>query len=232
MIQAIAEFWTSRVTYNKAEDRYEILHVTSPDEAYDDVPNDSFTNAAARKALEIAIKAAKVVGAEADTQWANIAAKMYIPFDNANQRHLDFDASVPARQDHLDGLIAGLADVSEPRPADVGADPPQRFSFQLQELKTHGDDPNEMMMVMLAVGEAELGDAKTAGDWIQRNLVGFLKPPFNVRTETVANNASCTSWPLRPVSCRASSTACLACALKTMVWSRRMPRYSRPPGSR
>jgi len=63
------------------------------------------------------------------------------------------------------------------------------FAFQLNELKVHGDDPNEMMMVMLAVGAAELGDAKTAGDWIQRNLVGFLKPPFNVRTETVANNA-------------------------------------------
>src|SRR6185437_9021154 len=49
--------------------------------------------------------------------------------------------------------------------------------------------PVEMMMVILAVGEAELGDGKAAGDWIQRNLVGFLKPPFNVRTETVANNA-------------------------------------------
>jgi trehalose/maltose hydrolase-like predicted phosphorylase len=46
-----------------------------------------------------------------------------------------------------------------------------------------------MMMVMLAVGSAELGDAQGANDWIQRNLVGFLKPPFNVRTETVANNA-------------------------------------------
>jgi protein-glucosylgalactosylhydroxylysine glucosidase len=42
---------------------------------------------------------------------------------------------------------------------------------------------------MLAVGAAELGDDKAAGEWIQRNLVGFLKPPFNVRTETVANNA-------------------------------------------
>jgi hypothetical protein len=63
------------------------------------------------------------------------------------------------------------------------------FAFQLHELKTHGDDPNEMMMAMLAVGAAELGDSKAAGDWIQRNLVGFLKPPFNVRTETAANNA-------------------------------------------
>jgi len=63
------------------------------------------------------------------------------------------------------------------------------FAFQLHELKVHGDDPNEMMMVMLAVGAAELGDGKAAGEWIRRNLVGFLKPPFNVRTETVANNA-------------------------------------------
>jgi hypothetical protein len=63
------------------------------------------------------------------------------------------------------------------------------FDFQLQALKSHGDDPNEMMMVMLAVGAAELGDAKAAGDWINRNLVGFLKAPFNVRTETAANNA-------------------------------------------
>ncbi len=63
------------------------------------------------------------------------------------------------------------------------------FAFQLHELKVHGDDPNEMMMVMLAVGAAELGDDKAAGEWIRRNLVGFLKPPFNVRTETVANNA-------------------------------------------
>ena len=28
-----------------------------------------------------------------------------------------------------------------------------------------------------------------AEQWIARNLVGFVKPPFNVRSETVANNA-------------------------------------------
>ncbi len=56
------------------------------------------------------------------------------------------------------------------------------FEFQLNELKVHGDDPNEMMMVMLAVHAAELGDGNIAGEWIARNLVGFLKPPFNVRS--------------------------------------------------
>jgi trehalose/maltose hydrolase-like predicted phosphorylase len=189
VIREIAQFWVSRVTYDKAQDRYEIHHVTSPDEAYDDVPNDSFTNAAARKSLQIAIKAAKLVGEAPDPQWVAIAAKMYIPFDEKNQRHLDFDASVP--HDKITWMGSSLAWLMYPN-LDLPMSPQVRrndFAFQLHELKVHGDDPNEMMMVMLAVGAAELGDSKAAGEWIQRNLVGFLKPPFNVRTETVANNA-------------------------------------------
>jgi protein-glucosylgalactosylhydroxylysine glucosidase len=189
VIHGIAEFWTSRVTYNQAKDRYEITHVTSPDEAYDDVPNDSFTNAAARKALLIAIGAAKLVGQPPDPKWSEIASKMYIPFLDKEQRHLDFDESVP--HDKITWMGSSLTWLMYPNLDLSMSDAVRRhdFDFQLHELKVHGDDPNEMMMVMLAVGASELGDAKSAGDWIQRNLVGFLKPPFNVRTETVANNA-------------------------------------------
>ena len=189
VIREIAQFWASRVTYNQAADRYEIMHVTSPDEAYDDVPNDSFTNAAARKALQIAIDAAKKVGEPADPQWSTIASKMYIPFLDKEQRHLDFDESVP--HDKITWMGSSLAWLMYPNLDLPMSETVRRndFDFQLHELKVHGDDPNEMMMVMLAVGASELGDAKSASDWIERNLVGFLKPPFNVRTETVANNA-------------------------------------------
>jgi len=189
VIRGIAEFWTSRVTYDSAHDRYEIHHVTSPDEAYNDVPNDSFTNAAARKALQIAAKAAAVVGEKPDPKWTQIADKMFIPFDDKQQRHLDFDASVP--HDKITWMGSSLAWLMYPN-LDLPMSPEIRrndFNFQLEELKVHGDDPNEMMMVMLAVGAAEIGDAASAGAWIERNLVGFLKAPFNVRTETAANNA-------------------------------------------
>ncbi|WP_243050097.1 glycosyl hydrolase family 65 protein [Dyella sp. RRB7] len=189
VIEQVATFWASRVSYDPAHDRYEIHHVTSPDEAYDDVPNDSFTNAAAQKALRIAVKAAAKVGATADPQWSTIADKLFIPFDEQAQRHLDFDASVP--HDKITWMGSSLAWLMYPN-LDLPMSPQVRrndFDFQLHELKVHGDDPNEMMMVMLAVGAAELGDGKAAGEWIQRNLVGFLKAPFNVRTETVANNA-------------------------------------------
>jgi protein-glucosylgalactosylhydroxylysine glucosidase len=189
VIREIAQFWTSRVTYDKTADRYEIMHVTSPDEAYDDVPNDTFTNAAARKALQIAIEAARTVGEPADPQWSQIAGKMYIPFLDKEQRHLDFDQSVP--HDKITWMGSSLVWLMYPNLDLPMSETVRRndFDFQLHELKVHGDDPNEMMMVMLAVGASELGDAKTAGGWIERNLVGFLKPPFNVRTETVANSA-------------------------------------------
>ncbi len=189
VIREIAEFWVSRVTFNKEQNRYEIHHVTSPDEAYDDVPNDSFTNAAARKALDIAVAAAHKVGATPDPQWAAIASHMYIPFSDKEQRHLDFDASVP--HDKVTWMGSSLSWLAYPN-LDLPMSPQVRrndFEFQLQELKVHGNDPNEMMMVMLAVHAAELGQGEVAGEWIDRNLVGFLKAPFNVRSETAANNA-------------------------------------------
>jgi trehalose/maltose hydrolase-like predicted phosphorylase len=189
VISEIAEFWVSRVTYDAGHSRYEIHHVTSPDEAYNDVPNDSFTNAAAQKALNIAVKAAGVVGERADPKWSEIASRMYIPFKESEQRHLDFDESVP--HDKITWMGSSLVWLMYPN-LDLSMSPQVRkndFNFQLNELKVHGDDPNEMMMVMLAVGASEIGDDKAAGEWIERNLVGFLKAPFNVRTETAANNA-------------------------------------------
>jgi trehalose/maltose hydrolase-like predicted phosphorylase len=189
VIRAIAEFWVSRVTFNKAMNRYEIDHVTSPDEAYDDVPNDSFTNAAARKALNIAVAAARKVGAVADPQWTEISRLMYIPFSQAEQRHLDFDVSVP--HDKVTWMGSSLSWLAYPN-LDLPMSPRVRrndFEFQLHELEVHGNDPNEMMMVMLAVHASELGEGSIAGRWIDRNLIGFLKPPFNVRSETASNNA-------------------------------------------
>jgi len=189
VIREIAEFWVSRVEFNKGKDRYEIHHVTSPDEAYDDVPNDSFTNAAARKALDIAVAAAHKVGAIPDPKWAQISSRMYIPFSDKEQRHLDFDASVP--HDKVTWMGSSLSWLAYPNLDLPMSERVRRndFEFQLNELKVHGDDPNEMMMVMLAVHAAELGEGNVAGQWIDRNLAGFLKPPFNVRSETAANNA-------------------------------------------
>src|SRR6185437_15654708 len=121
VIREIAEFWKSRVSWNARAGRYEIFHVTSPDEAYDDVPNDSSD------------KAAAVVGATPDPKWAEIAAKMYIPFDESQQRHLDFDASVP--HDKITWMGSSQVWLMYPN-LDLPMTPQVRrndFAFQLQE---------------------------------------------------------------------------------------------------
>ncbi len=190
VIQATAEFWASRVTHVESPDRYEILHVTSPDEAYNDVNNDSFTNSIARRNLQIATAAAQALGQQPDPQWAVIAAKLYIPFSQEEQRHLDFDPSVP--HDKQTWMGSALAFLAYPQ-LDVPMTPEVRrndFNFALRSLKDLSPDSNAMLLAMVSVEAAELGDRALAEKWLLRQQGGFLKPPFNVRSETVLNNTT------------------------------------------
>jgi SSS family transporter len=190
VIRATAEFWASRVVYEKSAERYEILHVTSPDEAYNDVNNDSFTNAIARRNLQIAISAAKALGVAPDPVWADIAAKIYLPFSEAEQRHLDFDPSVP--HDKQTWMGSALAFLAYPQ-LDLPMTPQVRrndFNFALRSLQELSPDSNAMLLAMISLEAAELGDPAAAEKWLQRQQTGFLKPPFNVRSETVLNNTT------------------------------------------
>jgi hypothetical protein len=49
-------------------------------------------------------------------------------------------------------------------------------------------EPNQMMLGMLAVHAATLGDGAAAHRWLHPTEHEFLKPPFNVRSETPHNN--------------------------------------------
>jgi hypothetical protein len=42
---------------------------------------------------------------------------------------------------------------------------------------------------MLGIEAAELGDAAESYKWLEFSMGGFLKPPFDVRSETAKNNA-------------------------------------------
>lgn len=190
VIHELAAFWKSRSTYNAQLNRYEIHHVTSPDEAYDDVSNDAFTNAVAQKALRCAISAAQVLGVPADPDWKVIADKMYIPFSDSEQRHLDFDVSTP--HDKHTWMGSAISWLAYP-PLDLKMSPEVRrndFTFSIQALHELSPDSNDMLPVMLPTVAAELGDENEASKWLQASMGGFLKPPFNVRSETALNNAT------------------------------------------
>lgn len=190
VIREVAAFWKSRSTYNAQRDRYEIHHVTSPDEIYDDVSNDSFTNAVAQKALRSAVAAAQAMGVPPDPSWGEIAEKMYIPFSESEQRHLDFDVSTPHdKHTWMGSTISWLA--YPPLDLKMNSDVRRNdFKFATQALHDLTPDANDMIPVLLPTMAAELGDENEADKRLRLSMGGFLKPPFNVRSETALNNAT------------------------------------------
>jgi trehalose/maltose hydrolase-like predicted phosphorylase len=187
VIRNVADFWASRAIWNADRQRYEIVHVTSVAESYNDVPNDTFTNVSAKKVLQIAAGAAALVGDRADPHWAEVAARLYIPFSAGEQRHLDFDASVP--REPLEGSTLGLLMYPS---LDLQMTPQIRrndFDYTMISVKQGHHEPHGMGMAPASIAAAAVGDTVSAVAWLQRNFTsGLIKPPFNVRTETASNN--------------------------------------------
>jgi trehalose/maltose hydrolase-like predicted phosphorylase len=88
-LHAVADFWVSRATFNAQRSRYEILHVTGPNEAITNVDNDAYTNAIARRTLEVATQAARLLGENPPPDWARVSQGLVIPFDSAQDVHLE-----------------------------------------------------------------------------------------------------------------------------------------------
>jgi hypothetical protein len=106
VIRNIAEFWVSRASYNSDKKRYEITHVTSVEENYTDISNDTFTNASVRKVLEIASRVAVILKETPDPAWRSIAQGLYLPFSESEQHYLDFDESMPRGPPSLVWMIS------------------------------------------------------------------------------------------------------------------------------
>jgi hypothetical protein len=114
---------------------------------------------------------------------------MYIPFSENEQRHLDFDETVP--HDKKTWMGSSVSWLSYP-PLDLTMSKEVRlndFNFAIKSLSELTPDANDMVPVMLGIEAAELGDAEAADKWLNFSTGGFLKPPFNVRSETAKNNA-------------------------------------------
>ena len=188
VIREVARFWASRAQWNAARRAYDIAHVTSVDESYTDVNNDTFTNVSARRALRIAGLAAAVLGERPDPAWAAVADKLVVPFDAAGQHHLYFDPSTPQRTDSWGGSampMLALPSLDEPMSDTVRRN---AFAFAIGSIAA-GQEPNTRGPPPISLMAASSRDTGEAVKWIERSHAGdVLKPPFNVRTETASNS--------------------------------------------
>ena len=187
VLRNLADFWASRATWVADKNRYEIEHVTSVAESYNDVPNDTFTHVSAQKVLTLAAEAAKIVGGKPDPHWAEVAAKLYIPFSESEQRHIDFDERVP--RPPLEG--SSLALLSYPS---LDLQMPEQvrrndFDHIMESFRITHHEPHGMVAAPSSIAAATVGDFASAAKWARSSYTsGLVKPPFDVRTETATNN--------------------------------------------
>lgn len=92
VIQALAQFWAGRATAG-TDGGYSIDNIQPPDEYVSGVSNDPYTNVGAAQTLDIATKAAAIVGQSAPASWADIAKGLIasLPFDQADGVYDEYD---------------------------------------------------------------------------------------------------------------------------------------------
>lgn len=189
VIREVARFWASRSTYNAREQRYEIADVNSVAESHNHIPNDTFTNVSAARALAIAAQAARELGERADPLWEKTAKGMYVPLGPGGTHHLPFDPSVAsASQDFGGGPVPLLFLPS----LDLAMSPALRrgdYDFAVRPTPLARAASSSMGSAPLMVAAATVGAGDEGAALLAGNLSGgTLKPPFNVRTESARNN--------------------------------------------
>lgn len=194
VIQAVADFWSSRAAFNTAKRRFEILGVTSPEEDYTNVNNEIYTNQVAHKSLEIAIDAAHVLGVAPDPKWQEIADALYLPSAGDSGAYFDFDPTTP-HDKSTSWMATSVPMLSIPAVSfEAGAETLEGlFRHSVDAIGPVRARANQMVLLMLAIQAANVGESAYFRDFIggsESNQDPYLKPPFNVRSETPQNDST------------------------------------------
>jgi trehalose/maltose hydrolase-like predicted phosphorylase len=193
VIKAVADFWVSRAAYDSAARRFELLDVTSPEEDYTHVNNEVYTNVVAHQSLEAAIAAAAALGLTPESRWRDVADGLYLPTAGSGGAYFDFDPTTP--HDKTTSWMATSVPMLSIPALDFDSDPDTRqglLRHSLDAIAPIRGRANQMVLVMLAIQAADAGDARYFSDFIGGRGGAsdpFLKPPFNVRSETPQNDS-------------------------------------------
>jgi trehalose/maltose hydrolase-like predicted phosphorylase len=184
VIKETADFWSSRATYDQQKDRYDIRNIVSVDEGLIGIGNDTYTNVVAKKNLEIAIAASKLIGRETNPLWGKIISRLYIPYDAQNEYHPTYEnAPLAAR-----GSVVPL--LSYPLELAMSEKAKQNNLKNAARRVVENGSGAMMTITFYPIVAAELRDAGLFNDFIPRSYKGYLRPPFNVLAETPTNNST------------------------------------------
>jgi len=183
VIKATADFWVSRATFDSAGGRYHIHDVVSVSEGLIGVSDDAYTNAVARKTLEIAGDASRRLGGRPDPRWADVAVRLHLPFDSASGFYRTYEGAPDSTLGDVTPLLAYPLGVPM-------TDRAKRSQLEQAVGQLLARGPGAMMgSTLLSVDAAELGDTALVDSLLHRSYQPHLRGPFLMLSETPTNDA-------------------------------------------
>jgi trehalose/maltose hydrolase-like predicted phosphorylase len=172
VIRETADFWVSRVRRDSTRDRYHIDGVVSVHEGLIGVSDDAYTNAVARKNLEIAVAASSRIGETPDPRWAEVGAKLHMPYDSASEYYRTYEGA----PDSTLGAVTPLLSYPLGVPMSERA---KRAQLRQAVRRLLAEGPGAMMgSTLLSVDAAELGDRGLLDSLLPHSYQGHLRGPF------------------------------------------------------
>lgn len=183
VIQQTANFWVSRVTLNQEKNRYEIHNVVSVDEGLIGIGNDTYTNSIAKKNLEIAISASRVLGLKENPEWKKVADGLFIPYNEAEAYHPSFENAPESKIGSVVPLLTFPLQVPMSEQAKRN-----NLNHAIKLLEKEGSGAM-MTITLFSVVAAELGDPELVNKLFPLSNKGYLRPPFNALAETPSSDS-------------------------------------------
>ncbi len=178
VISQTADFWVSRSTYNQADGKYDINHVVSVDEGLVGVNNDAYTNLVAIRNLEIATKAAELLGERSNPKWMEVADRIYIPYDSTKHYYLTYEGAPPQSLGAVVPLLYYPLELKVPNKVKAN-DLRNALTF----IKKNGS--GVMMGITLYQNvAAEIQNRTLFNHFYEMSYKRYLRGPFNVFSET------------------------------------------------
>ncbi|NWV41951.1 PGGHG glucosidase, partial [Grantiella picta] len=176
LVEAVAQYWCSRMVWSEEEQLYHIRGVMPPDEYHSQVDNSAYTNTVARRSLNFAADMARELLLPVPEEWEDRARKIKVPFDEERKYHPEYDGYSPGEPvKQADVVLLGFP-LMHPMSAEV-----RRNDLEMYEPVTDPAGP-AMTWSMFAVGWLELKELQRAQSQLEKCFSNITEP-FKVWVE-------------------------------------------------
>ncbi|XP_074904662.1 protein-glucosylgalactosylhydroxylysine glucosidase isoform X4 [Buteo buteo] len=170
LVDAVAQYWCSRMVWSEEEQCYHIKGVMPPDEYHYQVDNSVYTNAVAQRSLNFAADIARDFLIPVPEEWVDCAKKIKVPFDAEKKYHPEYDGYSPGEPvKQADVVLLGFP-LMYPMSSEV-----RRNDLEMYEPITELDGP-AMSWSMFAVGWLELKEVQRAQSQLNKCFSNITEP--------------------------------------------------------